>query len=85
MPLTTGQKSWLTQYTSDILTSFNTFKSQRAYMGVYSMPNARPYCTFSNTNNFASTLPLGRTIEPLICVYQSSLDFTTQTNTFLSS
>jgi hypothetical protein len=85
MPLTTAQKSWLTQYTSDILSSFNTYKTQRAFMGVYSTPNAHPYCTFSNTNTFASTLSLGRTTQPLVCVYQSSLDFTTQTNTFLSS
>lgn len=83
MTLTTIKKSWLNNNTSLVLKSFNIYKSQKSYMAVYSM-KSKPYCTFSNTNNFSSTISIGREEIDLICVYITANDFTMQTNIFLS-
>ena len=41
MTLTTVQKSWLTNNTSLILRSFDIFKAQKSFIGVYSMKSKR--------------------------------------------
>ena len=80
------KKSYLTNNQSQIQTIFNRFNNKNNYMGVYFSTIGQIYITFkSNNTTFSSTLKLGTTNYILALIYTTSNNFTTQTNTFLSS
>lgn len=85
MTLTIEQKAWLNTESEKIYKSFNTFKSIRAYMAVYSLENSSAYCTFGNDMSFPGTININRVVTPLMCVYNCTEDFTNQTNNFLNN
>lgn len=84
MVLTTQQKAMLSAKLANISTSFNRFKTQRDYMAVYITDAQGAYITFSNENNFPAKIDIGRKSNFLVCVYDCNLNFTTQTNDFLT-
>jgi hypothetical protein len=85
MTLTTEQKSMLSSNLSHIQMRFNEFKTMRSYLALYFTQSNKPYITFSNVSTFPNPIQIGKNTSPLVCVYNTANDFTTQTNAFLST
>lgn len=80
------KKSYLTNNQNQTRSIFNKFNTKNNYMGVYFSNIGQSYITFkSNNTTFSSSLKLGTTNYILAFIYTTSDNFTTQTNTFLSS
>ncbi len=82
----TTNKTLLNNYIADIQISFNRFKDpndpSRRYMFVYFTNLDKPWITFSNTNNPSSTMSIGGMTLTHGYTYDTTQDFTTQTNNF---
>jgi len=80
------KKSFLTAQQSHINGIFTKFNTVKPYMGVYFSTSGKSYITYSSNNTtFPSTILLAKINYIFALYYTTSGNFTTQTNTFLSS
>lgn len=86
MVLTTHQKTDLTNNQTKIQQEFNAYVGLKDYMGVYfNKVGCAAYLTFKNSSGFPPTHISAGNVYLLACVYNLSLDFTTQTTNFLTN
>ncbi len=79
------QKTMLANNQDTILFSFNRFKSQYAYLGLYSTFAFTPLITFKNVQgDFVNPLRLGKRQQALAFIFDTSQDFNTQVANFLA-
>ena len=84
MTLTQEQKTYLSDNINSVLVSFDAYKHSFPFMAVYFTDQHKPYITFGNSNVFNSTIIMGKRRVNLACVYDTTLDFNTQSNSFLA-
>jgi hypothetical protein len=86
MVLTTHQKTDLTNNQAKIQQQFNVYVGLKDYMGVYfNKRGCAAYLTFKNSPGFSPAVITAGNTYLLACVYDLSLDFTTQTTNFLTN
>lgn len=77
------KKILLSSFKNKIETIFNQYNTMNTYMATYFSSNDKLYITFKDNNTFNSTVKLSKTEYYLGFVYDTSGDFTTQTDSFL--
>lgn len=80
----TLQQDLLSTNKDKIKSIFNLHKHNNAYMGVYFNQYNKPYITFKSDPIFQSPCIIGKNISFYAFTYNTSLDFDTQTDSFLS-
>lgn len=78
------KKILLSSFKDKIETIFNQYKTMNNYMAVYFSSANKLYVTFRTDNIFQSVVKLSKIEHYLSFVYDTSGDFTTQTNSFLA-
>ena len=77
------KKLLLSSFKNKIETIFNQYKTMNNYMAIYFSSTDKLYVTFKSNNTFNSTVKLSKIEYYLGFVYDTSGDFTTQTDSFL--
>jgi len=77
------KKLLLSSFKTKIETIFNQYKTTNNYMATYFSSTDKLYITFKDNNTFNSVVKLSKQEYYLGFVYNTSGDFTTQTDSFL--